>query len=150
MQLLKNYKGVDIYVTSEGEFYCNPNNNSKDYNQKIFHSEKFPSIEKAIDGFKNEITNGREVYEIIPYSNKFKLLKEVSNLGKISFFDDGSNSRNNNHLYLKSDLEGKLDRIMTYLANKKDLEEQAQNLMKSSREIGNQIDSILKTIPKFK
>lgn len=150
MQLLKNYKGVDIYVTSKGEFYCNPNNNSKDYKQKIFHSEKLPSIEKAIDGYKNQITNGREVYEIILYSNKCKLLKEVSNLGKISFFDDGSNSRNNNHLYLKSDLNEKLDLIITTLKDKQDLEEQAQTLLKASRIMQDQISDILKTIPKFK
>ena len=56
MNLVKEHKGVKIFVSIQGEFYCDANTNSNDYKKKTFVSTKLQSIEKAIDDF-NELNN---------------------------------------------------------------------------------------------
>lgn len=94
MSLVKEYKGVNIYVTLDGEFYCDGINNSNDYRKKTFVSKKMQSIEKAIDDLKGEDIDGNEYYEITPYNNRLKLLKVIKKIGSRVFFDDGTDSSN--------------------------------------------------------
>jgi hypothetical protein len=54
MNLVKEHNGVKIFVSIQGEFYCNANTNSNDYEKKTFVSTKLQSIEKAIDDFKEK------------------------------------------------------------------------------------------------
>lgn len=88
MSLVKNYRGVDIYVSPEGEFYCDVKFNSSKYHQKTVNSFKLLSIEKAIDGYKGEEIDGNSFYVIEPHSNDFKKIKVIKRIGNRLFFDD--------------------------------------------------------------
>ena len=93
MILIKEYKGVKIYVSTDGEFYCNPSTNSNELKNKTFGSTKLPSIEKAIDEFTGTpIENGNTYYDIPFYYYNPKPLKVVKQIGTRLFFDDGTDS----------------------------------------------------------
>lgn len=90
---VKKYNGVHIYVSPEGEFYCDVKNNSSNYYQKTFNSLKLQSIEKAIDNYSggSEI-DGKVYYDICRHSMSVKRLKVVKKVGERIFFNDGKDS----------------------------------------------------------
>jgi len=88
------YKGVKIFVTNEGEFYCNAVTNSADYNNKQFKSLKFTSIQKAIDNFEGAKTN-KLWFKFESYYCKIKKYKQVSSKGDLMIFSDGTDSSGN-------------------------------------------------------
>lgn len=92
MNLVKEYKGVKIFVSPEGEFYCDTIANSNDYKKKNFSSSKLQSIEKAIDNFKGEEIDGNSYYDILPHINCLKKLKVVRKVGSRLFFNDGTDT----------------------------------------------------------
>ena len=94
MSLVKEYKGVKIFVNYKGEFYCDAKNNSNDYNKKTFNSHKLQNIEKAIDTYEGEIENGEQFYHISVYEYTITLLTVVKKVGDRLFFDNGTNSIN--------------------------------------------------------
>lgn len=104
MNLVKEYKGVKIFVSTLGEFYCDAIKNSNDYKVKTFSSNKLQSIEKAIDDFKGQEIDGNEYYEIESYKSKVTPLKVVRKVGSRLFFNDGTDSSNysRRHLYPKN------------------------------------------------
>jgi hypothetical protein len=100
MSLLKEYKCVKIYVSNDGEFYCDVVNNSDNYKVKTFASNKLQSVEKAIDTYQgSEITDGKEYYDICIHSAKITLLKVVRKIGNRLFFNDGSDTARYNGMY---------------------------------------------------
>lgn len=48
------YKGVNIYVDSNGEFFCNPSTNSDKKFAATFKSDSLAKIQKAIDSLNAE------------------------------------------------------------------------------------------------
>ena len=100
MNLVKEYKGVKIFVSTQGEFYCDANTNSNDYKKKTFVSTKLQSIEKAIDDFKGQEIDGNRYYDIVVYNNTLIPLRVVRRVGNRLFFDDGTDTSNNSRRYL--------------------------------------------------
>jgi hypothetical protein len=92
MSFLKEHKGVKIFVSYQGEFYCDANTNSNDYNKKTFASKKLQSIEKAIDDFKGQEIDGNRYYDIAVYSTTLTPLRIIRQVGNRLFFDDGTDS----------------------------------------------------------
>lgn len=100
MSLVKEYKGVYIYVSAEGEFYCDANTNSNNYKNKTFVSKKLQSIEKAIDDFKGQEIDGNRYYHIDIHYATLTPLKVIRKVGSRLFFDDGTDTSN----YLRTEL----------------------------------------------
>lgn len=99
--LVKEYKGVNIYVSPRGEFYCDAIGNSNDYKNKTFTSTKIISIEKGIDNFTGqEIENGNVYYDILTHNTTIKSLKVVKRVGYRVFFDDGTDTSQQSRRYL--------------------------------------------------
>lgn len=94
MNLVKEYKGVKIFVSIQGEFYCDAISNSNDYKKKTFASAKLTSIEKAIDDFSGQDLDGNSYYEITTYNQKMSKIKIVKKVGDRLFFDDGTDTSN--------------------------------------------------------
>lgn len=93
MTKIKNYNGVDIYVSSNGVFYCDPVNNSRDFWEKKFHSEKLASLEKALDNYGGaKIDDGLYYYSFTDGFAMITKLTVISKLGNRLFFNDGTNS----------------------------------------------------------
>jgi hypothetical protein len=92
MNLVKEYKGVKIFVSVQGEFYCDANTNSNDYKKKTFVSTRLQSIEKAIDDFKGQEIDGDRYYDINVYYTTLTPLKVVRQIGNRLFFDDGTDT----------------------------------------------------------
>ena len=104
MNLVKEHKGVKIFVSIQGEFYCDANTNSNDYKKKTFVSTKLQSIEKAIDDFKGQEIDGNIYYDIAVYNTTLTPLRIVRQVGNRLFFDDGTDTSNysRRNLYPKS------------------------------------------------
>lgn len=85
------YKGVQIYLTDNGEFYCDAVNNSDDYGKRQFNSFKFASIKKAIDDFEGAKVD-KTFYKIETYGCTITEYKQVSSKGNLLIFDDGQDS----------------------------------------------------------
>jgi hypothetical protein len=92
MSLVKEYKGVKIFVSEQGEFYCDAIGNSNQYQNKTFSSTKLQSIEKAIDEFKGQEIDGNEYYDITVYNSTLTHLKIISKVGNRLFFNDGTDT----------------------------------------------------------
>lgn len=91
--MVKEYKGVNIYVNPQGEFYCDVVKNSDQFKNKTFSSYKLPSLEKAIDEYSGkELATGEYYYEVNRYNGDIKKLAVVSKVGNRVFFDDGSDT----------------------------------------------------------
>lgn len=95
MSLVKEHNGVKIFVSNQGEFYCDANTNSNDQSKKTFASTKLQSIEKAIDDFKGQEIDGNRYYDIAVYNTTFTTLKVVRQVGNRLFFDDGTDTSSN-------------------------------------------------------
>lgn len=85
MNLVKEYKGLKIFVSNRGEFYCDVNTNSNDYKKKSFVSTKLQSIEKAIDEFNGQEIDGNRYYDIAVYNTTITPLKIVKCVGNRFF-----------------------------------------------------------------
>lgn len=94
MNLVKEHKGVKIFVSIQGEFYCDTNTNSNDYKKKTFVSAKLQSIEKAIDDFKGQEIDGNSYYDIAVSTTTLTPLRIVRQVGNRLFFDDGTDTSN--------------------------------------------------------
>ena len=94
MNLVKEHKGVKIFVSIQGEFYCDANTNSNDYKKKTFVSTKLQSIEKAIEDFKGQEIDGNRYYNIAIYNTTLTPLRIVRQVGNRLFFDDGTDTSN--------------------------------------------------------
>lgn len=120
---VKDYKGVEIYVSMEGVFYADAKGNSPDFNQKTFHSDKMAAVESAIDGFMGEVKDGPEYYEIAPFALVLKKIKVVANVGRLLFFDDGTDSRRNRQGCLYS---SEIEQTPQFIAIKSAIEKAAE------------------------
>lgn len=128
MNLVKEYKGIKIFVSIKGEFYCDANTNSSDYNKKTFVSTKLQSIEKAIDDFKGQEIDGNRYYDISVYNTTLNPLRIVRKVGNRFFFDDGTDTSN----YSRKKLYPKfVDEKQDF----KDLEVLFQQLKENQKEI---------------
>jgi hypothetical protein len=104
MTLVKEFKGVKIFVSHEGEFYCDAISNSGDYKKKTFSSMKLQSIEKVIGEFMGQEIDGSTYYDIQYYAATLHKIKIVRKVGDRLFFDDGTDTSNTSRrsLYPKS------------------------------------------------
>ena len=130
MNLVKEHKGVKIFVSIQGDFYCDANTNSNDYKKKTFVSTKLQSIEKAIDDFKGQEIDGNRYYDIAVYNTTLTPLRIVRQVGNRLFFDDGTDTSNHSrrNLYPKS-----IDEKQEF----KDLELLFDKLKENQKEINN-------------
>jgi len=88
---VREYKGVNIFITTDGTFFCDCINNSNILENKTFNSNKLTSIIKAIDSFKgNEINE--TFYKLNHYPVKIEKFKATSKVGNRLLFDDGTDS----------------------------------------------------------
>lgn len=155
MVLVKNYKGVDIYVTRNGEFYCDVTANSSDYKNKTFQSNKIQSIEKAIDNYQSSDIDGDEYYEIASYRNIFKKIKVIKKIGNRLFFDDGTET-GANRFDIKPLYNKEIENSPDFNKIKELTDELVRNdklvseLYNKNRLIRNEIDAILKNFKKVK
>lgn len=93
--MVKEYKGVNIYVNTSGEFYCDVVKNSDKFKNKSFSSYKLPSLEKAIDEYSgSELATGEYYYEVNRHNGDIKKLTVISKVGNRVFFDDGTDTSN--------------------------------------------------------
>jgi len=134
---------VQIFVSTQGEFYCDANTNSNIYKNKTFSSVKLQSIEKAIDDFQGQKVDGNSYYDIAVYNTTLKLLKVTSRVGNRYFFDDGTDSSMHSRktLYPKSVDQTKefadLDLIFKEIRqNEKEIKDlyEAQKIMRKKAE----------------
>lgn len=134
MNLVKEHNGVKIFVSVEGEFYCDVITNSDDYKNKTFVSEKLQSIEKVIDNFQGQEIYGNKYYDINVYSATLKLLQVIKKIGNRLFFDDGTDSANwsRKNLYPES-----VDKKQEF----KDLELLFEQLKKNQKEINKLLET---------
>lgn len=89
--LVKEYKGVKIYITTEGRFFCDCISNSNEFSKKTFDSEKLQSIEKAIDNFEGASVD-ESYYLLSVYPLSATKLKAKSKVGNRILFSDGTKS----------------------------------------------------------
>lgn len=133
MNLVKEHKGVKIFVSIQGEFYCDANTNSNDYKKKTFVSTKLQSIEKAIDDFKGQEIDGNRYYDIAAHNITLTPLRIVRQVGNRLFFDDGTDTSN----YSRKSLYPKLvDEKQEF----KDLELLFEQLKENQKEINKLYD----------
>ena len=128
MNLVKEHKGVKIYVSIQGEFYCDANTNSNDYKKKTFASTKLQSIEKAIDDFKGQEVDGNRYYDIAVYNTTLTPLRIVRQVGNRLFFDDETDTSN----YSRKSLYPK---VVDEKQEFKDLESLFEQLKENQKEI---------------
>ena len=150
MNLVKEYKGLKIFVSIDGEFYCDVINNSNDYKNKTFASEKLQSIEKAIDNFSGQNVNGNEYYSIQIFNNKIIPLKVTKFVGNRIFFDDGTDSSNGLRklLYPKSiDKTQEFKDIKTILEQIEKNDIEIRNLYEASVKLRKEANEKLKHLP---
>jgi len=152
MNLVKEHKGVNIYVSTEGEFYCDAINNVSDYKKKTFVSTKLQSIEKAIDDFKGqEIENGKQFYDITIYNNTLVPLRIIRQVGNRLFFDDGTDTSNHSrrNLYPKSIDEKQEFKDLELLFKKlKENEKEISNLYENQKQLRAEADKKLRLMSK--
>lgn len=151
MSLVKEYKGVKIYVSPTGEFYCDVNYNSDNYNSKTFLSTKLQSIERAIDNFEGGKIEEEVYYDINMYIPKITVLKTIRKVGNRIFFDDGTDTSlvSRSKLYHRSiseklefkELENIFDKMKENNENIKKIYEENRKLMTLSK---SKIDSLHK------
>lgn len=96
---VKSYKGVNIFITTDGEFFCDCINNSNILENKTFNSNKLTSIIKAIDNFKGNQIN-KIFYKLSYYPVKIEKFTATSKVGNRLLFNDGTDSEH----YDKKDL----------------------------------------------
>ena len=128
MNLVKEHKGVKIFVSIQGEFYCDANTNSNDYKKKTFASTKLQSIEKAIDDFKGQEVDGNRYYDIAVYNTTLTPLRIVRQVGNRLFFDDETDTSN----YSRKSLYPK---VVDEKQEFKDLESLFEQLKENQKEI---------------
>jgi hypothetical protein len=102
MSLVKEYNGVKIFVSQNGEFYCDVIANTNDYKNKTFGSFKLQSVESAIDNYDGRVVDGNEYYDI--QESILLPLKVTSRVGNRLFFNDNTDTSHYNRkkLYPKS------------------------------------------------
>ena len=153
MNLVKEYKGVKIFVSAQGEFYCDAISNSNDYKKKTFVSIKLQSIEKAIDNFQGQEIEGNSYYEIAAYTPTMKLLKIVRQVGDRLFFNDGTDTSNyqRKELYPKSIDETKEFKDIEVLFEQlKENQKEISKLYEVQKQLTAEVNKKLKYFSKIK
>lgn len=151
MNLVKEHKGVKIFVSIQGEFYCDANTNSNDYKNKTFVSTKLQSVEKAIDDFKGQEIDGNRYYDIAVYNTTFIPLRVVRRVGSRLFFDDGTDtsSHSRRNLYPKSIDEKQEFKDLELLFDKlKENQKEINNLYKIQKQLRAEADKKLRLMSK--
>lgn len=154
MALLKEYKGVRIFVNDKGEFYCNPITNDGVYNLKMFSSVKVASIEAAIDEYGGEdIVNGNQYYSIETHANELKLLTVIRRVGSRLFFDDGTDTAmySRRELYPKEiDQQLGFAQFAEMISQMKDMSAEIQRLLTERSGITKKAQAALASFRKVK
>lgn len=78
------YNGVNIYVDSNGEFFCNPSTNSDKKFAATFKSDSLAKIQKAIDSLNAEF-EPFDVYRL--YDGSLTRVTITSKIGTRLFID---------------------------------------------------------------
>ena len=86
---VKNYKGIDIYITPNGEFYADFYGNSGEYHRRTINSKKMSSIEKAIDDFGSEKID-KIYYQPDTFQVKIKEIRVIGKIGSVLILNDGT------------------------------------------------------------
>jgi hypothetical protein len=151
MNLVKEHKGVKIFVSTQGEFYCDANANSNDYKNKTFVSTKLQSIEKAIDDFRGQEIDGNTYYDIALHSTVLMPLKIVRKVGSRLFFNDGTDTSNYSRksLYPKSvDEKQEFKDLQLLFEQIKENQKEVSKLYEIQRQLREEADKKLKRLSK--
>ncbi len=144
--LVKEYNGVKIYITTEGRFFCDCISNSNDFSKKTFDSEKIQSIEKAIDNFEGESIN-ESYYLLNVYPLSVTKLKAKSRVGNRIFFSNGTKSDDWNLRGIKkgSLIEDKeeFERLLRLIEVHKDLGAEILALSKQQSNVVNEAKDLI-------
>ena len=89
--LIKEHKGVKIYVNHTGEFYCNTKDDKPGFQFKTNSSEKLSSLEKFIDTLNSEeVKHEVDYYEINIYRFPVvRVLQSSKRIGNKIYFKNG-------------------------------------------------------------
>ena len=144
MTAVKEYKGVNIYVTQDGVFYCDCIDNSSDFKKATFKSEKLLSIEKGIDSYEGSKPEEKYWYEIhphVPVINK----KELSGIvGHLPVFKDRTVVNSYSTFYHESIENNPCFAQLIDLQNQvKELRDAAQELYKKESRLREEFSRIL-------
>ncbi len=153
MNLVKEYKGVKIFITDVGEFYCDAIGNSNDYKKKTFVTAKLQSLEKAIDSFKGQEIEGNRYYDIHVYNTTLTPLRVIRNVGNRLFFDDGTDtsSHSRRELYPKSvDEKQEFKELELIFEQLRENQKEISNLYEVQKKLRAEADKKLKTMSKVK
>lgn len=151
MNLVKEYKGLKIFVSNRGEFYCDVNTNSNDYKKKSFVSTKLQSIEKAIDEFNGQEIDGDRYYDITVYNTTITPLKIVKCVGNRFFFNDGTDTSNYSRksLYPKSiDEKQEFQDLKVLFEQIKENQKEINELYKIQKQLSAEGDKKLRALSK--
>lgn len=87
------YNGIEIYLTEDGEFYCNPDTNSSNYDDAKLIYTKLSGIKEYIDEcYGTRITNGNRYYVISVSNTLIRLVQIVRQYNGNLYFDDGTDT----------------------------------------------------------
>ncbi len=152
MNQVKEYNGVKIFVSTQGEFYCDVITNSSDYKKKTFASTKLQSIEKAIDDFKGQEIDGNQYYDITVYNTTLTPLKVVRQVGSRLFFNDGTDTSNQSRksLYPKNiDQKQEFNDIQNLFEQLKESQKEINKLYEIQKQLRADAENKLKLLKKI-
>ncbi len=87
------YNGIEIYLTVDGEFYCNPDTNSSNYEDRRLTNTKLSSIKSYIDDcYGVRIHIGNRYYVISISNTSIRPVQVVRQYRDNLYFDDGTNT----------------------------------------------------------
>jgi hypothetical protein len=136
--LVKEYNGVKIYITTEGRFFCDCISNSSEFSKKTFDSEKLQSIEKAIYNFEGASVD-ESYYLLSMYPLSVNKLIAKSKVGNRILFTDGTKSDDWNRRGVKkaSLIEDKEEfkKLLNLAELYKELNDEIAELTKQQRDL---------------
>ena len=148
MAQVKEYCGVIIYVNPDGQFYCDPVNNSDNFKNKLFVSDKISSIEKAINNFEGSKKEDIEEFYHINYDGTIKKLKVISQVGTRKFFDDGTDTTHMSRTKLHPktiETSDYFPKLLELGKENEELNEKVMGIYKEQAKVREKISEILNT-----
>lgn len=90
------YNGIEIYLTVDGEFYCNPDTNSSNYDDAKLIYTKLSGIKEYIDEcYGIRIHIGNRYYVISVSNTSIRPVQVVRQYNDDIYFDDGTDTGHN-------------------------------------------------------
>lgn len=88
------YQDVDIYITTTGKFYANPQNNSEKWIDKLFYSEVLSKLHTALDDYCKTRHDPIE-YVSFGWYGVPEIVNVVQRTGNMFILEDGQRKKVN-------------------------------------------------------